>query len=220
MISPKSRVTSFEVTEDYQVNIGWTFSSKLKLPWRPVLAASGVTSHHLNKDTLLIERYEERWKSKPWDVVRLLFVPSKDGDSNDRNIKKITKSLCGALLIASGLGGLPVETKATGDMLRASESETIQLFEQAKPSVVYINVYSEKIDVLNMDVMDVPAGTGTGFVWNKEGDIVTNYHVIRGAKKAKVIVTPSDGSAPQTYSATVRGVDPDKDIAVLRLLAP
>merc|ERR1712146_647507 len=54
----------------------------------------------------------------------------------------------------------------------------------------------------------------------KEGDIVTNYHVIRRAKKAKVIVTPSDGSAPQTYSATVRGVDPDKDIAVLRLIAP
>ena len=219
VLHPKSRVTSFEVTDDYRVNIGWTFSSKLKLPWRPVLAAAGVTRHQLNPETLLIERYEESWKSKPWDVVKRLFVPTKDNDEDDSS-DKIGKKLIGTLFIAGSLAGLPEMATATGDMLRASERETIQLFEQSKPSVVYINVYSEKIDVLNMDVMDVPAGTGTGFVWNKNGDIVTNYHVIRRAKKAKVILTPHDGSTPRTYSATVRGVDPDKDIAVLRLVVP
>lgn len=104
---------------------------------------------------------------------------------------------------------------AVGDMLQASERSTISLFEKTTPSVVYINVYSEKIDVLNMNVMDVPGGTGTGFVFDKAGNIVTNYHVIRNAKKAKVVVT--DGSKTQTYSATVVGVDPDKDIAVLQL---
>ncbi len=218
VLGPKSRVTSFEVTDDYVVRVGWTFSSKLKLPWRPVLAASGVTSHKLNRSTLLIERYEESWKSKPLDVVKRLFVPTSDDSDTKRNGRG--KNLLGALLIASTLGTQPQASLAIGDMLRASERETIGLFEQAKPSVVFINVYSERIDVLNMDVTDVPAGTGTGFVWNKDGDIVTNYHVIRRAKKAKVIVTPSDGSAPQTYSATVRGVDPDKDIAVLKLVLP
>lgn len=78
VLNPKSRVTSFEVdVEEYSIKIGWTFSSKLNLPWRPVLAASGVTSHYLSKDTMLIEKYLESWKSKPWDVVKRLFVPTK-----------------------------------------------------------------------------------------------------------------------------------------------
>lgn len=81
VLNPKARITSFEANEeDGVVSIGWTFSSKLSLPWRPVLAAAGVTSHYLNKDTLLIERYLETWKSKPWDVVKRLFVPTKRDD--------------------------------------------------------------------------------------------------------------------------------------------
>lgn len=77
VLKPKSRVTSYEVDEqEYSVKIGWTFQSKLKLPWRPVLAAAGVTTHILSKDTLLIEKYLETWKSRPWDVVKRLFVPT------------------------------------------------------------------------------------------------------------------------------------------------
>ena len=77
VLNPKSRITSFEADEENCcVSIGWTFSSKLALPWKPVLAASGVTSHYLNKDTLLIEKYFETWKSKPFDVVKRIFVPS------------------------------------------------------------------------------------------------------------------------------------------------
>eukprot|EP01041_Mallomonas_annulata_P007767 gene7767-15895_t len=75
VIDPKIRITSASTT-DSVVSIGWTFSSKLKLPWKPVLAASGVTKHFLNKETNLIERYEESWKSKPLDVVLRLLVPT------------------------------------------------------------------------------------------------------------------------------------------------
>jgi hypothetical protein len=57
------------------VKVGWTFSSKLKLPWNPVLAAAGETTHYLNEQGLIV-RYEERWKSRAWDVVRRLFVPT------------------------------------------------------------------------------------------------------------------------------------------------
>lgn len=83
--SPVSRVTSFEIIEDQildstpvdVVKVGWSFSSTLKLPWRPILAASGVTSHFISSSTGKIKRYEEAWKSKPLDVVLRLFVPSK-----------------------------------------------------------------------------------------------------------------------------------------------
>ena len=73
---PRLRVTSFKV-EDRTVSVGWVFSGVLRLPWRPVLAAAGETTHVLNSETLLIERYEERWKSDPLEVVKRLFVPGK-----------------------------------------------------------------------------------------------------------------------------------------------
>ena len=91
LINPIGRVTEFEVIKDQSykandniierpadiVNIGWTFSSQLKLPWHPILAASGITSHYIARDTGKICLYKEQWKSKPWDVVKRLFVPAK-----------------------------------------------------------------------------------------------------------------------------------------------
>merc|ERR1719281_350542 len=59
------------------VRVGWSFSGKLKLPWRPVLAAAGNTAHYLSAYSGRIVRYEESWISKPWDVVRRLLVPGK-----------------------------------------------------------------------------------------------------------------------------------------------
>ena len=63
---------------DYDcVRIGWVFNSKLNLPWKPILAAAGETFHYLDANNGLIIRYEETWKSKPWDVVKKLFQPTK-----------------------------------------------------------------------------------------------------------------------------------------------
>lgn len=76
VVEPRLKVTSFSIQET-TVSVGWTFSSQLKLPWRPVLAAAGETKHRLNADTLLIEEYTESWKSDPWRVVARLFVPGK-----------------------------------------------------------------------------------------------------------------------------------------------
>ena len=58
------------------VKVGWIFSSKLKLPWRPILSAAGETYHYLCPKSGRIRRYEERWKSKPMDVVLRLFKPT------------------------------------------------------------------------------------------------------------------------------------------------
>ena len=76
----KARVTSVETTKTESgldnVKVGWSFSAKLKLPWKPVLAAAGETSHELSPTTGKIISYREVWKSKPGDVVRRLFVPT------------------------------------------------------------------------------------------------------------------------------------------------
>ena len=77
--NPRITLTSVETLLDADeavVKIGWAFQSKLKLPWRPVLAAAGTTAHVLSAGSGRIRRYEETWKSKPWDVVRRLLVPT------------------------------------------------------------------------------------------------------------------------------------------------
>ncbi|KAJ7526837.1 hypothetical protein O6H91_16G025200 [Diphasiastrum complanatum] len=70
-------------------------------------------------------------------------------------------------------------------------------------------------DAFTLDVMEVPQGSGSGFVWDTDGHIVTNYHVIRGASDLRV--TLGDQSV---YDADVVGYDEDKDVAVLRINAP
>ncbi len=99
--------------------------------------------------------------------------------------------------------------------IAATESQVIDLFNKNIPSVVYINTFFERVDFTSMNVEEVPAGTGSGFVWDSQGRIVTNFHVIRSAQSAKVTVTSPDGKQTKTYKAQVVGVDPDKDIAIL-----
>uniref|UniRef100_A0A0R0JPD9 PDZ domain-containing protein n=1 Tax=Glycine max TaxID=3847 RepID=A0A0R0JPD9_SOYBN len=99
--------------------------------------------------------------------------------------------------------------------LQSDELATVRLFQENTPSVVYITNLAVKQDAFTLDVLEVPQGSGSGFVWDKEGHIVTNYHVIRGASDLKV--TLADQS---TLDAIVVGFDQDKDVAVLRVDAP
>ncbi|KAK9108063.1 hypothetical protein Syun_024074 [Stephania yunnanensis] len=69
-------------------------------------------------------------------------------------------------------------------------------------------------DAFTLDVLEVPQGSGSGFVWDTDGHIVTNYHVIRGASDLRV--TLADQS---TFEAIVVGFDQDKDVALLRISA-
>ncbi|KAK2419661.1 Protease Do-like 1, chloroplastic [Trifolium repens] len=99
--------------------------------------------------------------------------------------------------------------------LQSDELATVRLFQENTPSVVYITNLAVKQDAFTLDVLEVPQGSGSGFVWDKDGHIVTNYHVIRGASDLRV--TLADQS---TYDAKVVGFDQDKDVAVLRVDAP
>ena len=69
---------------------------------------------------------------------------------------------------------------ARGD-LAADEKTTIELFEKSRASVVYITTAQLVRDVWTRNVFSVPRGTGSGFIWDDAGHVVTNFHVIQGA---------------------------------------
>jgi len=92
------------------------------------------------------------------------------------------------------------------------ERTNIAIFERAKPSVVYISTLKRVVDYWSMSVWDIPKGTGSGFIWDEFGHIVTNYHVIEGASEA--VVTLSNGLR---YQAKLVGADPRYDLAVLKI---
>jgi len=104
---------------------------------------------------------------------------------------------------------------ATRDDLTPEERTVTSLFEGASPSVVYITSIALRRDFFRLNVMEIPRGTGSGFIWDDEGHVVTNYHVIRDGNRAEV--TLADHSA---WEAAVVGVAPEKDLAVLRIGAP
>ena len=106
----------------------------------------------------------------------------------------------------------PRPVTARGD-LAAEEKATIELFSRSSPSVVYVTSLARARSFF--DVMEVPQGAGSGFIWDADGHVVTNFHVI--ANSSNVRVTLDDQS---TYPARVVGVAPDKDLAVLRVSAP
>ena len=95
------------------------------------------------------------------------------------------------------------------------ETHTIELFENASPSVCYITTKTRQRSFWNYNITEVPSGSGSGFVWDKNGHIITNYHVIKGATQA--IVALADG---ESYQASLVGVAKEKDLAVLKIEAP
>lgn len=99
--------------------------------------------------------------------------------------------------------------------LTNSEQATIDLFENSAPSVCFITTLNQQRDYWSRNITEIPAGSGSGFIWDVEGHIITNFHVLQNATKFKV--TLSDGSA---WDGTVVGVEPNKDLAVLKIEAP
>ena len=99
--------------------------------------------------------------------------------------------------------------------LHPAEQSVIDRFKEAAPAVVYITSIAYQRDWFSFDVQAVPTGTGSGFVWDEGGHLVTNYHVIENAQELEVSFKDRKG-----YKARVIGVAPDKDLAVLKLDAP
>ena len=92
------------------------------------------------------------------------------------------------------------------------EENNIEVFKRASPSVVHITNSRMVRTFLSLNPQEVPQGSGTGFIWNEDGYIVTNYHVVQQA--SRVTVTLQDGTS---YNARAVGLEPDKDLAVLKI---
>ncbi len=101
------------------------------------------------------------------------------------------------------------------DKLGSAETSTIDVFKKFAASVVHITSLESHRDRMTLNVTDIPQGTGSGFVWDATGYIVTNFHVVAHGNRATV--TLNDGSS---YPAKIVGTAPDKDIAVLKIDAP
>ena len=99
--------------------------------------------------------------------------------------------------------------------LAADERATIELFERARDSVVFIATRAQVRDFWTRNVFSVPRGTGSGVIWDDAGHVVTNAHVIEGASEAAVRL--ADG---REVPATLVGVSPSHDLAVLRIGVP
>jgi S1-C subfamily serine protease len=108
----------------------------------------------------------------------------------------------------------PRVVAARGD-LAADEASTIELFERSKDAVVYIAISQRVRDPWSRNMFSIPRGTGSGFVWDQHGHVVTNNHVIMGASEARVRL--NDG---RDYGASLVGASPAHDIAVLRIRVP
>lgn len=96
--------------------------------------------------------------------------------------------------------------------LIGDELATVQLFENAKDSVVFITTRERVLDFWSRNVFSVPVGTGSGVVWDEQGHVVTNFHVVAGAAEARVRL--NDGG---DHAATPVGASPAHDLAVLRI---
>lgn len=93
------------------------------------------------------------------------------------------------------------------------EKNTVEIFEAAAPGTVFVT--QKQIQRTFWQAIEVPAGTGSGFIWDKSGYIVTNYHVIANATSLTVALFNH-----KTYPARIVGAEPKKDIAVLKIDAP
>jgi len=95
------------------------------------------------------------------------------------------------------------------------EKTTISIFQHASTGMAHITTARITRDLFSLNVQELPEGTGSGFIWDDRGHVITNDHVIRSADRA--YVTLADHS---TWDATVLGASPEDDMAVLQISAP
>lgn len=110
--------------------------------------------------------------------------------------------------------GLPREVTPAAP-LTSEELSTIKIFEDSAPSVVFISTKATRRDYFSRNVMEIERGQGTGFIWDENGHIVTNLHVLAGGNAWEVTLQDQT-----TYDAELVGYHEDKDLAVIRIDAP
>jgi len=130
-----------------------------------------------------------------------------------------------AFLVGSRWQGNVLQAESQGEPRRVTPSSgllpeertTVNLFRETQPSVVYITTVAtqRRVDVFGRRFDRVQDGTGSGFLWDDRGHVVTNFHVIRNADTYQVTLHDQT-----TWPATFVGQDEEMDLAVLRIEAP
>ena len=120
---------------------------------------------------------------------------------------------CGSSMLGPGAAASPRPVAPRGPLL-VGEQAVIDRFKEAAPSVAYITSIAYQRDWFSLDVQAVPTGSGSGFAWDEQGHVVTNYHVIENAQELEI----SFGDRT-SYKGRVVGVAPEKDLAVLQIQA-
>jgi S1-C subfamily serine protease len=115
-----------------------------------------------------------------------------------------------------GPDAVPRPVAARGE-LSPDEEATIEIYQKNSPSVVHINNLAERRGLFDLDVQQIPRGSGSGFVWDDTGVIVTNAHVVEKADAVEVVLSDKDRSSFETRAWVSY---PDKDLAVLYVSAP
>ncbi|QDU94158.1 S1C family serine protease [Lignipirellula cremea] len=100
--------------------------------------------------------------------------------------------------------------------LTSLEQSTIDIFRRVSPSVVHITtLVNARRSVFSFDNEQIEQGSGSGFLWDNQGHVVTNFHVIQNADAAQITLANH-----ATYPGRLVGAYPDKDLAVLTIDAP
>ena len=120
--------------------------------------------------------------------------------------KTLGFSILGFGLCWCGWAASPVQSH-----LLPVEQNTIKIFQKTAPKVVYVHRMTQVANHANQSMHVVPAGTGSGIIWDKQGHVVTNYHVIRKADALAITV------GHETVPVKVIGAEPRKDLAVLKI---
>ena len=159
----------------------------------------------------------------------------RDGDAEASGREKTFRAFVSPELRGDGAGWAPAPRRAlardggyrtiqSSQRLTEDERETVNLFNNAKRSVVYITNVAVRRDAFTLDLTEAPQGAGSGVVWDDAGHIVTNFHVIDRANQLKVSFLPKKGASrlqgQKVYDAAIVGFDEDKDIAVLQVTDP
>jgi hypothetical protein len=227
------------ITRTIQATDDWTYQI-MKLEIALVIGASALFSQSLCWSSATTGRRRALPKRTFFQLGGATTEYADEQWGADETRRNILSSSVVAALYAS----LPAN--AMDDI----ENKRIGIFEKASPSVVFIDTFTERRDAFSTNVMEVPLGSGSGFIWDDAGHIVTNYHVVRNAQSAQIAIVTADGGTgsssmqpvnnavlPYTsmkptsalsksgatrsvFKAKVVGVDPGKDIAVLRVDAP
>ena len=132
-----------------------------------------------------------------------------------RNLFKLMAFLLAVTVFTGGTRLANANETVERRALDAEELSNIRIFQETAASVVNINTIVTRRDSVSMNLEDIPAGSGSGFIWDKQGHVVTNFHVIRNGNGAQV--TLSDGSA---WPAQLVGTAPEYDLAVLKINVP